>query len=456
LRSLFAISLILFICLSKSIFAQTTTTSRALNVTVSNVSVIGCAPDIQDLQTGRTWLSFPRLERDEYGNDDPEEVLSQDRISDGYEELVMTHLLREPATSLMTSISWVEGIGWQNNYLDVVRSERGYKLLLTPEQERTIELHGIIAHPETTIDIYAGDENWIGYFLEEPHTAQDAFAGVWDKLTMIQTQYWTMAKIQGYWFETEKVGPLQYGDAVIVKCTEDCSFQWAQDAAPGLPKEYTKTAFFTYEEEAEYTPIYVEFDTTDLPLEVGVFCDSVCYGAEIVTPNDTMVQINAYIDTTGQGEELEFVYYYGTKNVPVNKRDYWLFNPVTSRMEQKKIRKGENREWYWVSFKKNEEVFENPVKDLPLIELLSVQPNPVHDQVEISYCLHTSTSITIRVMTLYGQEVKILLQGKQAEGSYTIFWDGEKSTGQKAENGIYLLSVETPYEALSGKLIFMR
>ena len=456
MRSLFAISLILFISLSKSIFAQTTTTSRALNVTVSNVSVIGCAPDIQDLQTGRTWLSFPRLERDEYGNDDPEEVLSQERISDGYEELVMTHLLRESASSQMTSIAWFEGSFWQYNGLFEVRSERGYKLLLTPEQERTIELHGTIAHPETTIDIYAGDENWVGYFLEESHTAQDAFAGVWDKLTMIQTQYWTMAKIGGYWFETDKVGPLQYGDMVIVKCTEDCTFQWALDATPDVPKAYAKTEYFTYEELSDYTPVYVELDTTDLPLEVGLFCDSVCYGAETVTQSDTMIQINAYIDTTGLGEELEFVNYYGIKSMLVSKKDYLLFNPVTSRMEPGKIKTGENREWYWVSFNKNEEVFENPVKDLPLIELLSVQPNPFHDQVEISYCLHTSTSITISVMTIYGQEVNVLLQGNQAEGIYTIFWDGKKSTGQKAENGIYLLSIETPYEALSRKLIFMR
>ena len=423
------------------------------NYGISNISVIDCAPEIRTVQPGWNWLSFPRLERD-YINNDPVDAQTflEQNIIPFPEYLEIKNL--PPGGDDEQFLFYLYN-NWIGN-LDEIYSDRGYKLQTNHIEEFTLSSPGTALNPLYDIQLYGPDkDNWIGYFIEEPHEPEDAFVGIWDKLTYIQTQYWTMTKIQGYWFETEKVGPLQYGDMVIVKCTEDCSFQWAQDAAPGLPKGYTKTAFFTYEEEADYTPIYVEFDTTDLPLEVGVFCDTICYGAEIVTPSDTMIQINAYIDTTGQGEELEFVYYYGTKNVPVNKRDYWLFNPVTSRMEQKKIRKGENRDWYWVSFKKKD-VTENDEVVACTVELLSVQPNPFNEITDIKYCLYSDANITIRIMDMQGQQIKGLVQGSQAKGNYSVFWDGKDQAGSKTGQGVYLLVLETPQEIITEKIILVR
>jgi len=312
---------------------------------------------------------------------------------------------------------------------------------------------GTVLTPDWEIDLYGPNkDNWIGYFLTEPSWPFDAFTAVLDKLTLIQTQYWAMAKIFGHWYVVNKVQPLKYGDMVNVRCTEDCSFQWNESPRQMLAKNYEKTSYFTYEEKADYTPIFVELDPEDIPLEVGVFSDTICYGAETVLPGDTMVEINAYLDTTGRGENLDFEFYYGTKSAPAGRNDYLVLNPVTGRKEPGKITTGGKQDWFVISFKKKDAGMQ-VMPERTIIEWLSAQPNPFNTGTEIDYILNGDTYLKIRILNARGVEIRHLADGSYRPGHYTLYWDGRDDRGMLTKEGLYLIVVETPEDVKTLKVI---
>ena len=424
------------------------------NFGLSNVSAIQCAPEIRNLNSEITWLSFPRLDRPGNNGVDAQTFLSTNLEPFGPDVyLKLSHHAQPPNN--MTDLTHDLGI-WSSNNLSDIFSDKGYKLEFANSDPRTITCPGTILDSDHPVNLYGPEKyNWIGYFLTEPRWPQDAFVGIWDKLTLIKTQYWTMMKAFGVWFQTDKVGPIKYGDMVIVKTTEDCILYWNNEASPGTPKGYAQTEYFSYEEQPDYTPIYVEIDTTDLPQEVGVFIDTVCYGAETVIPGDTMVQINAYIDTTGQGEEVDFEFYYANKKSSDEINSYRTFNPVTKRMEPHKINTRDKRDWYWVSFRKTETEEEDIIASED-IEFMYCRPNPFTSSTEISFLLHENANVVLRILSLDGKEIKTLLSGNQKTGEYNISWDGTSDSGLPTEGGIYLVTIRTDKKMITEKLIFMK
>jgi len=421
------------------------------NISLSNVSAIDCSDEVRTLQEGWNWLSFPRLDRDNQTNDPVDAIDFLENVDPFPSYLLIEHWIAYPP--YMTDLEYNTLYGWQSNYLDDIYSDRGYKMETDNTGESILPCPGTVLRPDWEIDLYGPNkDNWIGYFLTEPSWAQDAFAEVWSKMTLIQTQYWAMVKIGGIWYQTPKVTPLKYGDMVNVRCTEDCSFQWNGSAFHMMAQSYEKTSYFTYEEKADYIPIFVELDPEDMPLEVGVFSDTVCYGAETVLPGDTMVQINAYLDTTGQGEYLDFEFYYGTKSAPVGKKDYLVLNPVTGRQEPGKITTGDHRDWYVVSFKK-EDAGKQILLEETIIDRLSVQPNPFNNRTEIDYVLNKDTYLAIRILDAQGVEIRHLVEGSYRSGNYTFYWDGRDDTGNLTKEGLYMIVVETPEDVKTLKVI---
>lgn len=422
------------------------------NFGCSSISIIQCAPELRTIQPGYTWLSFPRLYRNYQSN---EPVAAQDFLEniDPFPSYLMIENIPPGQNPPPVLLRYEDG-DWYSHYLDWIYSASGYILYTNNPDESVLPCEGTILSPQWTMDLYGpGKENWLGYFLPEARLPQDAFEEIWDKLTLIETQYWAMAKIDGHWIGSSKVGPITYGDMVMVKCITDCSFHWNHHAKIESPKGYQKTSYFNYEELADYTPVFVELDTTDLPLEIGAFCDSVCIGAETVNPGDTLVQINAYVDSTGQ--QLEFEFYYGTKNTPVNHPDYRVYNPVTKKMEVGKIRTNKKNDWYWISFRKNPAT-SDPVSQQQFIELNCIKPNPFREKTEIAYTLHSCTGLSIHIIALDGRNVARLMDGNQCQGFYSIEWDGMTFSGKRAPQGVYLLKIETPLQSITEKLIYYR
>ncbi len=423
------------------------------NLGLSNISVIGCSSEQRTLLPGINWISFPRLDRNNQNNEPVEAIPLLEYIIPFPTSLRIENI--PPNYPPPPNYLEYNGGAWsQVGGLNYLFSTRGYKLYTNNFSESILHCDGTILSSQVTMDLYGpGKENWIGYFLAQSCWAEDAFAEVWDCLTLIKTQYWTMAKIDGEWIVSSKVGPLVYGDMVIVKCTTDCSFHWNQYASAGTPKDYRKTTYFTYQELADYTPVFVELDTLDQPLEIGIFNDSICLGAETVNPGDTMIQINAYVDSTGQ--QLEFEFYYGTKNAPASHPDYRVYNPVAKRMEDGKIKTSNKNDWYWVSFR-NILPEDGQVSDQPVIDLNYIKSNPFSEKTEIAYTLHSCTVLSIHIIALDGRNVARLIEGNQCQGFYSIEWNGMTSLGKRAPPGLYLLKIETPIQSITEKLIYFR
>ena len=185
----------------------------------SNVSIIDCAPEKMALKTGWTWLSFPRLERKLNETVNAIGVLQNTTPFPGY----LNFLGKNGNQQVSLTYS---GYTWTSNGLSTIRSTSGYKLYTTNTDPTYVPVSGSVLDPSTSINIYAGYENWIGYFLNKSLTPAEAFGSQMDNLYEIKTQNWTMTKVNNQWISMTGNSPLKYGDMVAVKCYNDASFQW--------------------------------------------------------------------------------------------------------------------------------------------------------------------------------------------------------------------------------------
>ncbi len=64
-------------------------------------------------------------------------------------------------------------------------------------------------------------------------------------------------------------------------------------------------------------------------------------------------------------------------------------------------------------------------------------PNPFSATTTIDYTLHRDVDVRIEVYTLKGRRVKRLLDERQAQGSYSVEWDGRDEAGGRLTAGTY-------------------
>lgn len=69
-------------------------------------------------------------------------------------------------------------------------------------------------------------------------------------------------------------------------------------------------------------------------------------------------------------------------------------------------------------------------------------PNPFNPETRINYELPYSVRVTIKVINLLGQEVRILVDRKKPAGYFEVLWDGKDTSGQRVSSGVYLYRME--------------
>ncbi len=320
-----------------------------------------------------------------------------------------------------------------------------------------LEISGFLENKNTEIHLWGNmEENWIGYFLEETQSIEDAFGSAMDNIYSIQMQHWEMRMQEmepgAPWIipKTEEEQTVQYGDMLIVKCFEEMDFQWNNNGSVP-PHEEKETSYFTFTEQADYVPIFVEFDPENLPDEIGVSVDGECKGASVV--EDTLSQICVYI--IGCNGELEFELYYDNKGTGsnLNIKDYFVYNPETKLKEKMTIKVDENKDYYLVSFKANES------ETVP--KHLSIQnfPNPFNPDIigtTVQYSLPQETDVTITIYNIKGQLVKRIVKGMQSPGIYNVIWNGKDETGNSISNGIYFYQLSTKNKTILKKMLLVR
>ncbi|MCD4729318.1 MAG: T9SS type A sorting domain-containing protein, partial [Bacteroidales bacterium] len=398
------------------------------------------------LNPGLHWISFPRLER--YGNEEVPTIPVLERYNYPNSDFSLEDRYGVEKKHISGE--------WEGN-LNYINSTRGYifDMEATDGEPPHIGLYGAMLDPETEITIPAGVKEWIGYFLPDAQYPWDAFPDELynGSLVSIKAQYWAMSKDQtDGWIISGKVKPIKYGDMVIVRTTEDVTFIWDPPIGQEDDIEIPAPQNYTWDEKKDYTPFYIETDSTSDIIEIAVKVDGETKGATVRQPGDTLVEVDGYILDIPAGAVVEFETWNGYKSTPVNKDEYIVYNPFTKSKEKRKIYTGERQPYYKISFKQGE-VFEYPDD----ISHITCQPNPFNSETTLTMRLNMPQLVWIEIYNISGAKVKTLLEGELPGGYYETTWYGDNDQGNKVEKGIYFYKVRTGSgTVVSNKIVLIK
>ncbi|MDP3114688.1 MAG: FlgD immunoglobulin-like domain containing protein [Candidatus Cloacimonadaceae bacterium] len=343
------------------------------------------------------------------------------------------------------------------NYTAEVTSPVGYKVKLqnNVSQPITLSTPGFLANPNTQIHLFKYltgtttiNENWIGYFHRSSAHPLDAFAQVLNYVTSIRTQYWSMAKDPktGVWAIPPGNLTLNYGDMVVVTVNQDCSFVWNY-TVPVDPKTREMTTAFSYEELADYTPMYIDMtDLEDLPTELGVYVDGVCKGAVVVEGD--LTDICVYLDNNQIMDEqnTEIVLYYENK-ASIGQRK--SFKPAANELA---MHAEPGLRYYTLQLSEKSEI-ENLA---PVTHLLQNFPNPFNPSTTIAYELAADGPVCLEIFNARGQKVATLVKKHQSTGLHKLVWDGKDENGRLVGSGVYHYRLKTENSSITQKMLLMK
>ncbi|MBI3787517.1 MAG: right-handed parallel beta-helix repeat-containing protein, partial [Ignavibacteriales bacterium] len=69
-------------------------------------------------------------------------------------------------------------------------------------------------------------------------------------------------------------------------------------------------------------------------------------------------------------------------------------------------------------------------------------PNPFNPSTTIAYQVPTTSTVTIKIYDVLGQEVRSLVNAEQKPGVYTAVWDGRNAFGQTVATNVYYYRIE--------------
>ncbi len=92
------------------------------------------------------------------------------------------------------------------------------------------------------------------------------------------------------------------------------------------------------------------------------------------------------------------------------------------------------------------------VADIKGVRLLDNYPNPFRDETNISFELDVSKEIDLDIIDVQGRQVRQLMNGRHASGSYTLKWDGKNDNASDVSAGTYFLSMTVDGRKLVKKL----
>lgn len=413
----------------------------------SNVSVVSAYTDRLGLKSGWNWLSFPRLER---ANNNPAPAIPVlERIN--YFPNVNLTLIDQNNIQLIWKYQ-----GWSGTLLDVI-STWGYilEMELTDAEAPYVKLYGARLDPATPITLNVGEENWIGYFIPEAQMPLDAFpAATLELITSIKAQDWAMIRQEAdpEWRYKGRVMPIRYGDMVKVTVSQSNSFSWNQPAEAAEEMALLVPEYYSYEEQADYLPIFVETDSTSDIQEIAVLANGEVRGAAVREPGDTLVQVSAYLQGVPEGTPLSFETWSGFKSAPADPGSYAVFDPVDKKYVSRTLYKGENAPYHAVSLKPAA----NALTPDRRVEV-SCAPNPSTGETTFTIRMEETARVTLTIRDINGRTIATLLDNEMPKGLYHTKWYGAHDDGSDAVNGVYFysLSIDGRQQA-SGKIVLIR
>ena len=438
------------------------------------------------------WVTFPYLDKLYQGLLD--DLYSADAIYYNLHVFNNNNLFSVNDSRILNDFKWKYNGDYEilyDSFLDsweldentpILDSRYGYKIQLIPNSQTNIIVSGFLAElygndddsfgtlPMTIEPGLHGDgsytEIWVGYYKLKSEEPKIALKDIIDELIEIKTQLWSMNRrnVNDNWIVAGTDSPrFNFGEAVSLKYVgnDPVTFTWNvennnQASEPNIYIHPTPQ-YFTFEEQLDYTPIYVYLSDAIASLngEIAMKVDDVIVGAEVI--NGEILQINAYIEGVDlEDADIEFlVYEYDTRSDEYAiEEEYLVYNQESKIFQLKCLDLQKKDMFHVVSFRDENE---NNIGDLPTKTLLiGNYPNPFNPSTTIRYSLAQKENVILKIYNIKGQLVKNLVDATQEPGRYTVVWEGDNYQKNQVSSGIYLYRFETNETTQIKKMLLIK
>jgi len=92
-----------------------------------------------------------------------------------------------------------------------------------------------------------------------------------------------------------------------------------------------------------------------------------------------------------------------------------------------------------------------------------VYPNPFNSQTVINYSIgpfpnfsSADSFVTLRILNIFGEEVKVLVQKNQYPGNYQVIWDGRNKYGANVSAGLYICEMASNMQVTTRKMTLLK
>ena len=240
---------------------------------------------------------------------------------------------------------------------------------------------------------------------------------------------------------------ISYADCVVIYSRNCHTFPWGE-ASENILQTRPIAEHFTFNDDIDYLPVYVEFDEEDIPQEVAIYVNDECRGAQVV--EDSLCQICAHILEEELGLDIEFAFWYEGRSREERKSDYLIENTETGEYESGSLVTGTPGIHYKVSFKDKQD------DCIPAATELQCYPNPFNPELTISFDLQEQKEVKLDIYNIKGQKVKSLVNETYRPENYNIIWKGDNVMGQKVSSGIYLIRMAIDGQLIISKAVLMK
>jgi hypothetical protein len=88
--------------------------------------------------------------------------------------------------------------------------------------------------------------------------------------------------------------------------------------------------------------------------------------------------------------------------------------------------------------------------------VFSSYPNPFQSAAAIEYFIPASSWVTLEVLNISGQVVKVLENGKTVSGKHSVTWNGDDQGGRRVPEGVYFYRLTTDEQVFTRRGVVMR
>ena len=398
---------------------------------------------------GWKWLSFPALDN----------VYSTPSCDPDQAYYLLYDILHPVQTPELYRVYNEDGdYVWQtlgttwNGTDEIFSRTEGYKFKMN--EAATLEVPGFKVPDNTAVELEGNaGENWIGYWLEDTQSVEDAFRDYWDEgdIYSIKHQRWSAYRRNGEWSYKVQQGyspTLSYGDMVIVLCNNAISYFSWNSGSPTEMTVFAETEHFSFEEQIDYIPLFIELDSNNMPQEIGAMVNGECIGATVV--EDTLTQINAYTTSVPPGN-IELELYYGNRSENKQISSYNCATSSNSNITLKQLSTENSDDAWFINLREDSSIVSKPEK-----MNLDNYPNPFNPTTTIAYSISNDGLMELSVFNIKGQLVKTLVKGEQLAGNYEVVWNGKDNNQKSVSSGIYFYKLSTKNDTIMKKMLMLK